>query len=194
VLVFFFRLKADAMFYALVYYPALNDSRIQGFREKYDPYSDLIMEHVTLIYPVPDEIQEDLVKRHLHHVLQKWKPFKTVLKGLGKTWDNWLYLKVQEGNNQFERLHEQLYSDILRPYKREDIPYEPMVGLGLFSLGTYDPLEPEKLQFDTGNYEKALQYLKSLDLSYTRIMNQLTLVKMNNEFTHLWELETYYLV
>jgi hypothetical protein len=43
------------MAYAVVAYPDLEDeSKIQEFRKKHDPYFQLIKPHITLVFPFPD--------------------------------------------------------------------------------------------------------------------------------------------
>jgi 2'-5' RNA ligase len=181
------------MFYALVYYPELKSEFIKQLRHQYDPYKDLIQEHITLVYPVPESIGEENIIKHINQVIKEWEPFKIHIKGYEKTWDNWLFLKIREGKEKLITLHDELYKGILQLYLRKDIPYKPHIGLGLFTKNTYDPLHPEKLPFDEENYQIAAAELEKLQPEFWRIMNQLTLVKINVEFSKLWDVETFYL-
>jgi len=181
------------MFYALAYYPELNDEVVNKLRKKYDPYSDLIKEHITLIFPVPETIGVDKLLSHISAILEKREPFRIHIRGFEKTWDNWLFLKVKEGKEKLIELHDALYTGILQLYLRKDLPYTPHIGIGLFTKERYDPLQPEKLTFDEENYQKALEKLKNEDPEYWRIMNQLTLVRINDDFSRLEEDKTYYL-
>ncbi len=181
------------MFYALVYYPELNDKVIDTLRKQYDPYSDLIQEHITLIFPVPDTIGEENLMNHVTEILKNKEPFRIHIVGFEKTWDNWLFLKVKEGKERLMNLYDSLYTGILQLYLRKDLPYIPHVGVGLFTKERYDPLQPEKLTFDKDNYEKAVEQLKKQNPEYWRIMNQLSLIRINDDFSHLEEIKTYYI-
>ncbi|MFO8236307.1 MAG: 2'-5' RNA ligase family protein [Bacteroidales bacterium] len=181
------------MFYALIYYPEIKNKIIDVIRNQYDPHAHLIKEHITLIFPVPDIIGEEKLVEHIEDVLSKWEPFKIHITGYGKTWDHWLYLKIKEGKGELMNLHDELYSGNLDLYLRENLPYKPRIGLGVFTKEGYDPLHPEKLSFDEAAYQEAENKLAQEALSLQRIMNQLVLVKINDEFSKLWEVNTFFL-
>ena len=42
------------MYYAVVYYPNLDPDKVEPFRQKYDPYAELIEPHLPFVFPVPD--------------------------------------------------------------------------------------------------------------------------------------------
>ena len=181
------------MFYALVFYPELNSELVTGLRKKYDPYYNLIREHITLVFPVPESVGEEKLHNHIENVLDGYQPFKVHITGYEKSWDNWLFLKVREGKDKLIQLHDNLYKGILELYLREDIPYKPHIGLGLFSTETYDPLHPEKLPLDEKGYQDAVEQMEKFKPDFWRIMNQLSLVKISKDFSQLWEEKTYYL-
>ncbi|MFP4047647.1 MAG: 2'-5' RNA ligase family protein [Bacteroidales bacterium] len=181
------------MFHALVYYPEIENLVVNDIRKQYDPYVNLIKEHITLIFPIPETIGEEKLIGHIEEVLNKWEPFKLHITGYGKTWDHWLYLKIKEGKGKLINLHDQLYTGNLELFLRKDIPYKPRVGLGIFTKEHYDPMRPEELTFDKDAYAEAEMKLEKENISIKRIMNQLSLVKINDEFSKLWEVKTFFI-
>ena len=88
------------MRYAVVIYPELEDaSKIQELRRKHDPYFDVIEPHITLVFPFP-ETDRDVVVNHVTKILGDLNPFNIRLKGLTKSFDNWLYLIIEQGNEK----------------------------------------------------------------------------------------------
>lgn len=57
------------MIYALVHYPNIDAQRVNQLRMKYDPQFELIGPHITLMFPVPDSIDEDGLVSHLESIL-----------------------------------------------------------------------------------------------------------------------------
>lgn len=180
------------MFYALVYYPQIDHQGFQAFRQKYEPYSDLLPEHLPFVFPVPESIGYENLVDHIGKVLEKWTSFDIHISGHTKTWDHWLMLVLQEGNEKTIQLHDDLYTGLLAPYIREDLPYLPHIGLGLFSKEDYDFNNPTaELQLDKTKYEKALTELRELNLDFWRRVDSLTLVKVNQEFTKCWDVREF---
>ena len=176
------------MFYVLVYKPDIDTSKIDTLRKKYDPYYNLIETHVTLIFPLPDLIGEDTLIEHIRPILKQWKPFEIHLKGLEKSWDHWLNLIVQEGNNEIIKLHDQLYTGILTRYLRNDLVYIPHIGLGLFTENkdSYNVVDPKLLSLDKGRYETALKEATDLNLDYKATLDNLTLVKLDDKLSKVF--------
>jgi len=121
------------MYYFLAHFPKIDFSQINEIRKKYDPNYGLIDPHITLVFPVDASIGEENLLIHIEDVVKNWKPFPISLSGLEKSWDDYLYVPVQEGRNQIISLHDNLYSGILAPFWRKDIPYTPHTTLGVFS-------------------------------------------------------------
>jgi 2'-5' RNA ligase len=120
------------MFYALVHYPDIDASRINQLRKEYDPQVRLIEPHITIMFPVPESVGKEPLVSHIEGVLRGWQPFSIRLKGLLQSGDNHLFLLLAEGSPDIVRLHAELYTDVLAPYLREDIPFVPHVTLGAF--------------------------------------------------------------
>jgi hypothetical protein len=98
----------ESTLHVVVHYPHLRSGELNEFRRKYDPYSELIAEHLTLVFPVP--VSFEVIRAHVQTVARKFRPFDIHLAGLKKTWDHWMYLGLEEGNEEFVALHDQLYS------------------------------------------------------------------------------------
>ncbi len=156
------------MIFTLVHYPALDNDQIQTFRRKYDPQADLIAPHITLMFPVPVSIGEDILIHHIKSVLIRWKPFPIHLEGIHRSVDDYIYLLVQEGKEKLTSLHDEIYTGLLTPYLRADIPYIPHVTLGL-------------LASDIENKEQILQEAKELGVDHRSVLNNLHLIKVNDD-------------
>jgi 2'-5' RNA ligase len=172
------------MLYSVVYYPDLRDKRIELFRKDHDPYADLIQEHLTIVFPFPAEIELQVLVNHVKGVLRKHEPFEAFITGFEKSWDHWLFLAVEQGKAEFNTIHEELYTGILDRFLRRDIEYKPHIGLGYFGGTEYDPLRPEALEFSETEYNKALEELKGMELSYYCKVNYLTIVELNDMLTN----------
>src|SRR2546423_10142566 len=101
------------MAYALIHYPAIDPERINQLRRKCDPQFNLIAPHITIMFPVPDSIGEIGLVSHIGSVLRHWKPFPFHLKGFQKSWDEYLFLTLVEGEADVIRLHDDIYTGLL---------------------------------------------------------------------------------
>lgn len=171
------------MYYALICKPQINTSKIDYFQQKYDPYSRLAGAHFTLVFPTPDEIDEQQLLEHIKSVLKRWKPFNIHIRGLEKSWDQWLFLNVQEGKNQFIQLHDELYSGPLEPYLRKDLPYTPHISLGLFveNRQGYNIIELEKLPLNEAEFEKVYKEVEAMNLDYHTTVEKAEFLTLNDE-------------
>ena len=57
---------------------------INDIREKYDPLADLVLPHITLVFPFDSELTNEELKFHLKKCLNNIKPFKVKLEGFSK--------------------------------------------------------------------------------------------------------------
>lgn len=117
---------------AVVHFPKIDDKEIEIFREKYDPSFKIIAPHITIIFPI-SEISERQLIEHIESVANSIKSFPIHLNGLIKTFDNCLFLQVKEGREIIIDLHKKLYSGILSKYIPTDFPFEPHITLGNFN-------------------------------------------------------------
>lgn len=169
--------------YCVVYYPQIDTSSIDTIREKYDPYSNLVRPHITLVFPVPDkEISEGDLELHVRMVVSRQSPFSVRMNRLTKSWDNWLFLEVdeEEGKKELNQMHDELYSGVLASQLRKDIPYSPHVGLGLFNMpgSSYQVENPSRVQLDEKRFNIAKEEAESLGLDYSAIVDRVSLIKI----------------
>jgi 2'-5' RNA ligase len=156
------------MIYSLVHYPNVDTTRINQLRKKYDPQVSLIEPHITIVFPVPESAGEQPLVSHIEGVLHGWKPFSIRLKGLLQSRDNCLFLLLAEGSPDIVRLHAELYTELLAPCLREDIPFIPHVTLGAFGENAV-------------LCERALSETEGLKLDYVSDLDRLCLVKVNDD-------------
>ncbi len=175
------------MYLASVYYPEIHNEKFHAFRDTYDPFYKLIPPHVSFIFPLPEkEVGLQNFKNHIRKVLEPRQPFEAHFRNLEKTWDHWLMLTPENGYNKIKLLHDELYSGILAPYLRKDLPFTPHIGLGLFSKEQYDFNNPgAALTLDENKYRKAVEEFKTLDFDIRFTIDKLTLLKINEQFTRL---------
>ncbi len=169
---------------ALVYYPIIEHEGFHNFRMTYEPYATLLPPHIPFIFPLEESFGIEKLKSHIQRVLIQWKAFDMHFCKLEKTWDHWLFLGAVEGDNKAIELHDDLYEGALAPYLREDLPYTPHIGLGLFSTENYDFHNPTaKLSLDQEKYNRGRQEFEDLDFALWCHIDELTLVRVNEEFT-----------
>lgn len=172
------------MYYCVIYRPQIDFQKINSFKEKYDPYYPGIGAHITLVFPIPvNEISEEEFESHIQGALKSFKPFEVHLSGFEKSIDNWLFLSVKEGNKEITKLHDKLYTGLLKKYLREDLPFSPHIGIGLFvnKESKYDLENPTILALDKEKYDKALQEAESLDLDYKVTFDKVSFIKVEKD-------------
>ena len=172
-------------YYSLVIYPNIKTGEINSFRKKFDPLTNVIAPHLTLIFPVrvPVDVEEKELVLHVQKIVNSWGKFNIEIKGLELAWDNWLFLLVKKGNSKIIKLHDELYSGKMRPFWRKDIEFIPHIAIGSFTNAKegYDLRDPKKLKLDDKKYEVAVKEAKKLDIGYDCNVDRLSLVKLNSE-------------
>lgn len=156
------------MTYALVHYPAIDIHAIQRFRQRHDPQYNLIAPHITVLFPVPDRLGEQALVGHIQQVLRGWQPFEIGLQGVQLSTDQYIYLLVQAGREPLLRLHDEIYTGVVREYLRVDLPYIPHVTLGL-----------------ANQVQCILDEAMQLGIQARCRLDNLHLVKVNNERTKI---------
>ncbi|HEY9115713.1 MAG TPA: 2'-5' RNA ligase family protein [Bacteroidales bacterium] len=180
------------MYYALLYYPRILNDGFHAFRNKYEPYAKLLAEHIPFVYPVPEKIGWKALENHIWKVLSHWEPFFIHISGHQLTWDNWLIMTVKEGEENIYKLHDELYTGILTPHLRVDLPYIPHIAMGLFSKENYDTDNPTfQSTLDENKYQKALSEVEEMQMDFWRTIESLTLVKVNEHYTKCWDIEEF---
>lgn len=94
---------------------------IDKVREKYDPLAKHVRPHITLVFPFDSDIESIALKEHILSVASKINQFEIVLQGIVpvKSFGNYLFLKIQKGNEEIIKLHEKLYTGILEAHYPE---------------------------------------------------------------------------
>jgi len=172
------------MYYCLIYRPQIDFQKINLFKEKYDPYYPGIGAHITLVFPVPSsEVSEEKFEKHIREVLIKHRSFEVHLSGFEKSMDHWLFLSIKEGNKEITKLHDDLYTSFLKMYMRDDLPFSPHIGIGLFTNKelNYDLKNPTILALDKEKYEKALKEAESLNLDYRIKFDKVSFLKVEKD-------------
>lgn len=180
------------MYHCLVNYPKIDSKRIIKFRNKYDPYCELVDLHITFLFPILDDIKEEDLDNHIQLIIAHWKAFPVTIEGIKKTWDHWMYLAFKKGAKNITKLHDELYTGILTPYLRTDLPFEPHIGLGSFSLEVYNINDPTyQHELDEVKYKNALKEAREFDMGYHRIIDKLVLIGCDETFTRTWNVKEY---
>jgi 2'-5' RNA ligase len=167
--------------HALVHFPNIDTTHINAFRDEYDPYKDLIDAHITIVFPV--QVERKPLESHISEILSDWRPFTIRLKGLYLSFDQWLFLTVGDGNENFVRLFEAMYTGLMAPHRRHDIEYIPHIGLGYFGMETYDLTVQSVAPLDEARYNEALRKAEAANLDFETRVDRLTLMELDDEFT-----------
>jgi len=180
------------MFYVLVHFPQIDYTKINQIRRQYDPTFRIIDPHITLMFPVPDNLGEENLIQHLTPILKGTRSFPIDIGGFVKSWDHWLFLTLQKGNKEITTLYHKIYSGTLTDYKRPDISFIPHIGLGLFIKQgeKYSLLDPEAVEFDQNCYEEALENAKKHNLNFHCQFDRVHLLKLNDNLSKVvWQKE-----
>ena len=62
--------------YALVFYPNLESEALDELRREHDPTVELVRPHVTVVFPVPEEVGERQLVDHIEAILASKGPFE----------------------------------------------------------------------------------------------------------------------
>ncbi len=92
---------------------------INDIRKKYDPLADLVLPHITLVFPFDSELTNEELNLHLKECLSDIKPFKMELEGFGKqinNYGNYLLLNVVQGIDEIKNIHNRLYKGKLKQF------------------------------------------------------------------------------
>lgn len=173
------------MLHAFIYKLKTNVSEINQLRSKYDPYYGLIEPHITLIFPTPDSVGIQELRDHVQQIISKHTPFDIRLSGLEKSWDHWLNLLIKEGNQELIKLHDELYTGIMAPFLRNDLPFAPHVGLGLFTQGNYSVFNPEASEIAGDKYQKALKEAEAMNYDFREQVDGFELISLDDKGTKI---------
>jgi 2'-5' RNA ligase len=139
---------------------------------RYDPQVKLIEPHITLMFPVSESIGEDHLVHHLESVLHNWQSFPVHMQGCQISSDDYLFLMIQEGKTNVIRLHDEVYTGILKDYWRKDIPFVPHLTLCVLNQASM-------------NRDRVLEEAEQLGIDYHCGLDKLHLVKVNNDRSNI---------
>ncbi|QNO14263.1 2'-5' RNA ligase family protein [Alkalicella caledoniensis] len=91
---------------------------INKIRQKYDPLSNHVRPHITLVFPFLSNIEYIELKEHLEDTLASLDPFTLKLKDITpvKSFGNYLFLNICEGKSELTEIHNKLYTGILEEH------------------------------------------------------------------------------
>ncbi len=121
---------------AVLNYPTVSQQDydwIQTIRRKYDPlYFSLIEPHLTFVFPTENITEAELVDHVCSHaagLAPLEAVFRCAVLGDADFQDHaHAFLMPDEGFSQIVRLHDRLYTGILRPELRHDLPFFPHIA------------------------------------------------------------------
>ena len=141
---------------------------MQAFRKKYDPLWNTLAPHITLVFPF-DTITENEVIDHLNSVASKTQAFQIHLNDFMKSFDDYLFLIPTEGREKMHDLHDKLYTKVLLPHLRTDIPFIPHITIGLF--------RKKDSQFQEKLYNVALVEAKTVGFEFRCTFDAMSLIQ-----------------
>lgn len=146
------------MTYYVLAFPSLSavDKQcIQNIRQAYDPQFKLLDPHVTLVFGLPDADETALIT-HVQTAVHHHAPIHLTLRCATVVQDAFskqyhTFLVPDEGHSQLVKLHDALYTGLLTPELRLDIPYIPHITIATFSEASQsknlaDSLNQQNLQ------------------------------------------------
>ena len=107
-----------------------NLSKIQEIRNKYDPLANLVAPHITIAFPFSDNMSNEELIRKLSKLLEDFKPFTVVFRGISLSKDNYIFLNCIYGNRKITQLHDKIYEHILLSHLKDSTKYIPHITLG----------------------------------------------------------------
>lgn len=108
---------------------------VDDIRKKYDPLADLVLPHITLVFPFESELTNEELNLYLKEFLSDIHPFKVELEGFSKQKDrygNYLFLNVVQGMDVIKNIHDMLYKDKLKQFDA-GYDYVPHMTVGKVS-------------------------------------------------------------
>lgn len=105
-------------------------NKIQEIRKRYDPLSNKIPPHITLVFPFDSCIPQKELIQHVESVANLFSPFSLTMNGMTGSDEEYLFLNVKQGNDPLIHLHDELYKGILSSFRNVHITYIPHMTLG----------------------------------------------------------------
>ncbi|MEM7016421.1 MAG: 2'-5' RNA ligase family protein [Pseudomonadota bacterium] len=103
---------------------------IQEIRRKYDPLAELVPPHITLVFPFQSDISTSDLESHLKASAKDINRFTAAFQKANVVGSEYVFLSVDQGVDIITDLHDRLYTSVLAPYLKREIPYQPHLTLG----------------------------------------------------------------
>ena len=105
---------------------------IQTIRKSHDPQYALVAPHFTLVFGV--EIDKAELTTHVQAVVQSYNSFVFAMRCALVVKDSFspnynLFLVPDDGLSELVKLHDALYTAVLAPHLRLDVPYIPHITI-----------------------------------------------------------------
>jgi 2'-5' RNA ligase len=126
------------MKHVIISYPKLTvaDNRwIEAIRDRFQALLGVdLAPHFTFVFPM-ENIDYPALSEHVRAIVSNFGVIRFVLRCVVSYKDpisqyTYVFLIPDEGFSQIVRLHDRLYSGILHPHLRLDIPYTPHITIG----------------------------------------------------------------
>ncbi len=114
---------------------------INDIRKKYDPLTNLVSPHITLVFPFDSQLTDKELHLYLKKCLNDIQPFEIELKGFDKQvnkYGNYLFLNVVQGMDIIRNIHDRLHKDKL---KQLDVGYNYVPHMTVGNLPSMDLLD-----------------------------------------------------
>lgn len=153
---------------------------IDNLRSKYDPLTEHVRPHITLVFPFESDIESSKLKQHIENVISGIMPFEIRLSGITASTPlgNYLFLNIIEGSNQIVELNKRLYSDILEEFYpkwlngREFLPH--------MTIGKISDLEA---------FNKAIEETKNIDDVFETTVDKISVEIIDENEDSIIEME-----
>ena len=155
-------------------YPSISASDsawIQSIRQQHDPQFELVAPHFTLVFPT-DGVEVDEFSHHVRSQIRGQAPIAfevrcalVVKDALGAATHT--FLVPDQGFSDLVKLHDRLYSGILAPHLRLDLPFIPHITIA----AAHDPAVCKRVAGEINSQEIIMRgTISALDL--VRFANQ----------------------
>ncbi|MGE6539150.1 2'-5' RNA ligase family protein [Bacillus luti] len=105
-------------------------NEIEDIRQKHDPLFELIPPHITSVFPFESSILNSELELHIINVSKGIQNIELEFANQITSEGEYLFLRVEKGKEQIEKLHDILYTGPLLQFLKEAIPYIPHVTVG----------------------------------------------------------------
>jgi 2'-5' RNA ligase len=139
-----------------------NMESIDKIRDQYDPLSDSVRPHITLVFPFDSEMTNEELTKILERRLANEKPFEVKLSGISRHEDfygNFLFLDVIQGAEELRIIHNSLYENEFSEFASGP-QYTPHITIGKL---------PSVQQLDD-----AYNNTKDMNETFTAIVNKVS--------------------